>query len=768
MPREIKTTLMVDGEAAFKRSINEAQTSMKNLGTQLTLAQANFKKDGDAMKLMETRSKALNAEIGQQNEIVKALEKAVEDSSKAYGENSAKTEKWQAELNRAQAKLVSLQNELTLNEAGLDRSGRAFDENADKVADYNATLQQVGKGINFEVLSSGVHGITGTIESAITKIIELGQKLTEIMREAAAWADDLITESIRNGLTVEQQQQYEYAAKFADTSVDTIMSARDKLVKKMVSGWKDGDIDMWEFLGIDASTTRDPMDVLFELGETLQGVAWADKSDVRADAWAQEVFGRGYRDLLPLFSFGRENWYQKMAEAPLVSDEDVEKLGNLNDQFDEFDSRLQALKETALAQLAPAVEGIVQNINGLLEHFSAWMETDEGKEAMSELSAAIEELFSGLGDLDFADVINTVKEALTSVKDALVWLAEHKQDVYDALKIIAGGFALLKLSDLALNIGKIVTGLGGLFGGGKGGSPGGGGTGETGGGGFWTTAAAFVLKKVLPVAAGVGTVVADSLNNHASNDETTDTFLTNALNGDEYARGITDKLRERYGVTIDDLRNGLLAQVMSKGWTSDEELFSRLENEHGWQAIPEEDRNKTGLELLRDVGKEMTEAQAASVEKWWDAWRKDQWSDEADSAWDSMERAFSENQELWDKFNEAFENAETEDEDYSWLNNEDLLRDIGSQGEDLSTSAASLDDATASMRSVMDGAKAVTDKVAGVDLKTFNGLPPQITAAVQNGAAAGVSGIRVQMDGYTVGRLVAPYVSSILAATVGR
>ena len=83
MPREIKTTIAVDGEAAFKRAINEANTSMRNLGTQLTLAQANFKKDGDAMKLMETRSKTLKDEISQQNEIVKALEKAVTDSTKA-------------------------------------------------------------------------------------------------------------------------------------------------------------------------------------------------------------------------------------------------------------------------------------------------------------------------------------------------------------------------------------------------------------------------------------------------------------------------------------------------------------------------------------------------------------------------------------------------------------------------------------------------------------------------------------------------------------
>ena len=104
MPKEIKTSLIVDGEAAFKRAINDATTSLKNMGSELSLASAEFRKDGDAMKLMETRSRALNGQISQQGEIVKALEKAVKDSSEAYGENSAKTEKWEADLNRAKAK----------------------------------------------------------------------------------------------------------------------------------------------------------------------------------------------------------------------------------------------------------------------------------------------------------------------------------------------------------------------------------------------------------------------------------------------------------------------------------------------------------------------------------------------------------------------------------------------------------------------------------------------------------------------------------------
>lgn len=53
--------------------------------------------------------------------------------------------------------------------------------------------------------------------------------------------------------------------------------------------------------------------------------------------------------------------------------------------------------------------------------------------------------------------------------------------------------------------------------------------------------------------------------------------------------------------------------------------------------------------------------------------------------------------------------------------------------------------------------------LTGEDLQGFMGLPAQILAAVKSGASAGVSGIRVSLDGYTVGQLVAPYVSQQIA-----
>ena len=529
MPREIKTTIAVDGEAAFKRAINEANTSMRNLGTQLTLAQANFKKDGDAMKLMETRSKTLKDEISQQNEIVKALEKAVTDSTKAYGENSDKAEKWQAELNRAKARLVNLQSELTLNEAGLDRNGTAFDNASDKAADFQATLATVGKNISFKTVTEGISGITKGIEDAIKKVFSFAKELREAMSEAGEWADELITQATEYKMDPEELQRWRYASELVDTSVETIWKAQDKVGKKMHEGWKDGKIDMWEMLGIDVKENgdyRNQMDVMWELGEVLKNMAWADGNDIRANAYAMEVFGKSWRELLPLFTAGRQEWEEAKETAVVVSNEHTTSLADFNDAEVAVKNAWDVTKYSFLAEIAPTLTLVTDKVTELLKAFNEWMETEEGKQAMNDLSEAIENLFSGLSDIKFADAINLAKDGIDGIKSVLEWLSEKKNDIYEALKYIAGGFGLLKVSETVLKLLLLRNGLSGLFGGKGGAAVSGTGAAASSGanavasgaGSALSTAAGFVLQKVVPVAAGVGLVVSDSLNNHGNND----------------------------------------------------------------------------------------------------------------------------------------------------------------------------------------------------------------------------------------------------------
>lgn len=166
-------------------------------------------------------------------------------------------------------------------------------------------------------------------------------------------------------------------------------------------------------------------------------------------------------------------------------------------------------------------------------------------------------------------------------------------------------------------------------------------------------------------------------------------------------------------------------------------------------AAPEELRTRpeTPEEVLRAVGGELTEAQRAAAEEWWDSYRNDPMGDEGDEKWEALEATFGDNEALLTRLSDAIDNWLTDpgNEDDSFLNNADLLSQ-----------------AVQEMKTNTESGKTMADKVAGADFRRFNSLPAEIQAATQRGAASGVSGIVVRLDGNVVGRLVAPYVNSYL------
>lgn len=831
MPREIKTTLAVDGEAAFRRAINEANNSLRNMGSQLTLATAQFKKDGDAMKLVETRSKTLKGEISQQNEIVKALEKAVSDSAKAFGENSEKTEKWQAELNRAKAKLTNLQSELTLNEAGLDRNGKAFEDSSQKAADYQATLTTIGKNVSFETVTNGVGKITDGFEKAFKKVVAFGKKIRDTMVDAGSWADDLITDATKYGMDVETLQRWRNAADFIDTDVEAIIQARDKLAQKMKSGWTEGSgddkIDLWEMLGVDirdAGKYKDSMDVLWDLGETLQSMEKIDGNDVRADAYAMQVFGKSYKELKPLFAAGREEWEKTVAEQKVVSEAHVKALGEMDDANQELNHSWETLQHSVLAELAPVLTDATNSLADLLNQFNDWMETEEGQEAMSDLSASLRELFSGITDVKFSDAIKTAETGLNALRSGLAWLRDNKDGVYTGLKVIAGGFSLLKVSETVLKFLQLKNGIQGLFPG-KGGN-GGNGTGTvsigsgTGGGGW----IAGLIKGMLPNALAAAGIyegfkrlpagflnggsetekILEEINREHKVNTMGDVIDQGSKAGPEQNRKTMDFLLKTTGSSFQTIGNNALNlwnSLFGKGTQEtpegrearQQEAMERLEalyGEHGagWtQAAGFEDAIREAWaafegqeEKLDQLIDEMEsrgvvenveldpqytrEQQIEAAQDWWDAWRNasngtDSWKEE-ENAWHWMQEVFGED------FGTVMDSLLHRLDEYGEA--QMFLKDLPAEwlgGSDILTNA---------IREAMfnSGAGPVSGKWAqltggeqltGSDLREFRGLPGQMQDRVQLGVQRGISGLRVTIDGYSAGRILAPYVAAELA-----
>jgi hypothetical protein len=54
------------------------------------------------------------------------------------------------------------------------------------------------------------------------------------------------------------------------------------------------------------------------------------------------------------------------------------------------------------------------------------------------------------------------------------------------------------------------------------------------------------------------------------------------------------------------------------------------------------------------------------------------------------------------------------------------------------------------------------DSIKGSDLREFNRLPGQMGDKVQIGVQKGLSGFRIQVDGYTLARAMYPYISEMM------
>ena len=426
--REIKTTLAVDGEQAYKRAINDAKTSVRNLGTQLSLAQAEFKKSGDAQKLMETRAKALKSEIDQQNEIVKSLDNALKEANKQYGEGSKEAEKWQAELNRAKATMASLEAELSNNERGLDRNGKAFDDASTAANDFNDAVRSVGRGVSFELITSGIGKITSGFESALKKASELALSMWNMMRDAASWADDEITLAKIYGIDVEELQQMQHAAKIVDVDIDTIVKARQKLMQAMGKELDSKDItEAFQALRVpvyDENGNMRKMETVFwEAGRALMEL----DDEVMQNNIAMKLFGKSWMDLRPLFLAGSDTYKKAMEEATVVPQENIEKLGALQDQLDRLDDQFQTLKMNVLSELAPSFEVLAKSLSDLMAEFNAYLQTDDGKALMDSLREAMTSFFTEISKVDLQQAVSAVGDGLNLVKDGFNWIKDNTE-----------------------------------------------------------------------------------------------------------------------------------------------------------------------------------------------------------------------------------------------------------------------------------------------------------------------------------------------------
>lgn len=457
MASGVNIKMGVSGVQQFKQGMKDSQAAVKSLEAALKLNEAAMKNNANQEQYLENKTALLTRELEAQKNVVHQAEQALQSMQRnGVDKTSAAFQNMQTQLYKAQTDFVNIQNEL-------EGVGDAGEDAQEGVSHMNQALQRIGTNVSFDAVVSGIDKVTNGLEAAAEKAIELGKKLVQAMLSGGQWADDLQETAYKWEMTPEKVYRMQQTANLIDTSAENIFNARQKLIKAM--GQQDNKETMGAFaaLGITNMTGSDENieNVFWNAGEAMMQM----EDKVARNEYAMKLFGKSWTELIPIFKTGREEYEATMASWTWVGDQQFEALTQLDDESKKTQSAWENIQHTLEAAMAPAMTEILQSLQGMMSEFNKYLQSEEGQEMLAKLNEAVSSLFEKFTNLDPAEVIGKITEIFDKIKEGLEWFVQHKGEVFEALKYIAGGFALLKVTSLAANIGRIISGFTGLLGG---------------------------------------------------------------------------------------------------------------------------------------------------------------------------------------------------------------------------------------------------------------------------------------------------------------
>ena len=195
--RIISTRLAVDGEAEFKKQMTAVNGELRNLKTEMQLVDAEFKGQANSLDYLTKKDRILRDEMAQQEEKVRALEAALEDATKAYGEADSRTDKYRQQLNQAQATLINMNRAVDENAKLMSEAEKSSKKVAKSVDEYGKSTKDAQSGtvklgdlikanLTSEAIVGGVKTLASAMREAASAAIELGKQSVEAAAEINA------------------------------------------------------------------------------------------------------------------------------------------------------------------------------------------------------------------------------------------------------------------------------------------------------------------------------------------------------------------------------------------------------------------------------------------------------------------------------------------------------------------------------------------------------------------------------------------------------
>lgn len=364
----------------LKAGLTEANRLIRIADTEFKAAAASMGSWADNADGLSAKIKSLTTIVDVQQQKVQALKDQHKAITETYGANFKAAQDLEVVINKETASLN--RNTLELNE-----SKTALDQLNNKTEETIKQKENLRK--KTEDLTSSMNELSKkALVALIAAAAAAGAAIMKLMMDSGKFADDLITLSNKTGISVQQLQELDYAARFVDVSVETMTGSMNKMTKTMdaardamATGKLNDQAQAYQDLGVQITNTdgslRNNKDVFYEVIDALGKVT----NETERDALSMQIFGKSATELNPLIKAGSVELNRLAAEAhqvgAVVSDEGVVALGDFDDNMESLNASTKGLMNEAMAQLAPVINDLViqlkDNMPGIIDSIKGFI-----------------------------------------------------------------------------------------------------------------------------------------------------------------------------------------------------------------------------------------------------------------------------------------------------------------------------------------------------------------------------------------------------------
>ena len=376
MAKDIGPRIGIDGEAQYRREIEQIISQAKTLDAEMKELTSSFDKEASAKKKNAAVSEQIAKQIEVQKERIQKLEEMVQRSAEATGENSTQTNKWKEALANAKTELNHL-------ESGLETSTQ-------KSSVFAETLKAM---FSKELIMGGLKMLKDGV-------VELGKATASLAKEVVSAYGEY--EQLEGGVKKLFREQ-----------------AAQQVIRNATQAYKTAGMSMNDYMETVTSFSASLINSLG--GDTEQAARMADiairdmsdnantfGTDIASIQSAYQGFAKGTYTMLDNLKLGYGGTKSEMERLVLDAE-------NLNSTF-------KAQRDTngnlalSFADIVAAID-IVQghmNITGATAAEASG--TVQG--SISSLKAAMQNFVVGLGT-DTADIDQLLGNVVTSFEDVV-------------------------------------------------------------------------------------------------------------------------------------------------------------------------------------------------------------------------------------------------------------------------------------------------------------------------------------------------------------